>query len=185
MKTQSMADSGSSKRDASEGFVHSASMEALFAAHRAGLRRFVVGVVHDLEAAEDIVQTTFTKAIQAPESIPSEAMKSWLYRVAFHEAVTWKRRFEVDRRATRELGHRGGPASEIPEDALVLRETVDQVRQAMQELPAQQREVVLARMEGDKTFAQIAVELDLPLGTVLTHMRRALEKLRKKLHRND
>ena len=39
--------------------------------------------------------------------------------------------------------------------------------------------MVLARVYEDKTFAEIAAEAGLPLGTVLTRMRRGLEKLRK------
>jgi RNA polymerase sigma-70 factor (ECF subfamily) len=64
---------------------------------------------------------------------------------------------------------------------LVRRETVEQVREAVQSLPAQQRHVVQARMYEGKTFAQLAAEMGVPLGTVLTHMRRALGKLRQKL----
>jgi RNA polymerase sigma-70 factor (ECF subfamily) len=162
-----------------------AAMDEVFAAHRAGLIRLVAGVVQNREAAEDIVQSTFTKAAQAG-NVPPEAMKSWLYRVAFHEAITWKRRCGVDRRATQAMWEqRSSEDSEGPETPLVRQEVIQQVREAMNELPRRQREVVLARMEGDKTFAQIATQMGLPLGTVLTHMRRALETLRQKLHEND
>ena len=78
-----------------------------------------------------------------------------------------------------------GWQTERPEQPLVRREIVDQVREAMESLPASQRQVLQARVYEDKTFAQIAAEMRLPLGTVLTHMRRALEKLRLKLKRND
>ncbi|MCA9247413.1 MAG: hypothetical protein KDA42_09870, partial [Planctomycetales bacterium] len=45
------------------------------------------------------------------------------------------------------------------------------------ELPSEQREVVRMRIYEEKKFAEIAAELELPLGTVLTRMRLALKKL--------
>jgi RNA polymerase sigma-70 factor (ECF subfamily) len=68
---------------------------------------------------------------------------------------------------------------------LIRRETIAAVRQALGELPGEQRQVVWARMYEDKTFLQIAQESDLPLGTVLTRMRLALEKLRRILRTGE
>jgi RNA polymerase sigma-70 factor (ECF subfamily) len=161
-------------------------LATLYLKYAPGLRRFVVGVLPDREAAEDVVQTTFAKAAHAAGDVPPEAIKSWLYRVAFHEAVTWKRRSSVDRKATQELrDRRDNRDSESPEEPLVRREIVEQVREAIQSLPANQQQVVQARVYQEKTFAQIAAEMGVPLGTVLTHMRRALDKLRRKLKRDD
>ena len=58
-------------------------------------------------------------------------------------------------------------------------------RSALGALPAEQSKVVWARMYEDKTFVQIAKESGLPLGTVLTRMRLALEKLRRTLSTGD
>ena len=59
------------------------------------------------------------------------------------------------------------------------------VRKALGELPPEQSKVVWARMYEDKTFAQIAEESGLPLGTVLTRMRLALGKLRRTLRTGE
>lgn len=48
-------------------------------------------------------------------------------------------------------------------------------------LPFEQQQVVEARIQRGQTFAAIAAELGLPLGTVLTRMRLALAKLRRSL----
>ena len=45
--------------------------------------------------------------------------------------------------------------------------------------------MVLARVYEEKTFAEIAGETGLPLGTVLTRMRRALEKMRRTMRPGD
>lgn len=159
---------------------------ALYREHEQRLRRFVYGVVRDRMAADDIVQTTFSKAIQASADVDPAAWKSWLYRVAFNEAISWKRRVAVDRKATARLGEmQRGQTTEKPNEPLATAETVEQVRRALQSLPARQRQVVLARIYDDKKFIEIAGELKTPLPTVLTWMRRALERLRRTLDREE
>ena len=57
-------------------------------------------------------------------------------------------------------------------------EEQDRLRRAIDRLPAAQREVVIKRLAEDCSFAEIAAELGVPLGTVLSRMRLAIEKLR-------
>jgi RNA polymerase sigma-70 factor (ECF subfamily) len=160
-------------------------LAALYLEHAPGLRRLAVGVLRDQQAADDVVQATFAKAADAADGIEAEGMKSWLYRVAFNEAVTLKRRSSVAAKATRELSQRLQPGGELPEDVLVRSETVQRVGEVMRTLSRDEQEVVRARVYQGKTFAQIAAHLHLPLGTVLTRMRRALEKMRRKLKHDE
>jgi RNA polymerase sigma-70 factor (ECF subfamily) len=55
------------------------------------------------------------------------------------------------------------------------------VRAAIERLSPEQRAVVEQRVDAGRTFAEIAAESGLPLGTVLTRMRQAHEALRKAL----
>jgi DNA-directed RNA polymerase specialized sigma24 family protein len=55
----------------------------------------------------------------------------------------------------------------------------------MQDLSLNQQKVLRARVYEEKKFVQIAAEMNAPLATVMTHMRRALEKLRQKLDRKE
>ncbi len=149
------------------------------------LRRFVLGVVRDPELADDVLQATFVKAVEHGHEVRVETARGWLFRVAFHEALAARRR-----QASRDRGHRRlaglRPRLDAPPDAPLIRsETVEAVRKALGELPEEQRKVVLARIYDDKTFAEIAGEFHLPLGTVLTRMRRALEKLRRTMSPGD
>jgi RNA polymerase sigma-70 factor (ECF subfamily) len=151
-----------------------------------GLRRFIVGVLRDRDAAEDVVQATFAQALAANEDVPPKAIKAWLYRVAFHEAVNWKRRLAVDRRAFDDLRDQlavlSGAGDPNPvHKPLVSRDRVERVRAALGILSVNQLRVVRARIFDGRTFAQIAAEMNIPLGTALSHMRRALEKLRGRL----
>lgn len=161
-------------------------LTALYAEHGVRLRRFVFGVLRNHVAAEDVVQSTFAKAAEAGKSVQPGAMKSWLYRVALNEATDWRRRAAVDWKATQRLGDmRDAHCGEEPGEPLVREETVEQVRLAMQMLSPDQQRVVRARVYDEKRFVQIAVEMKAPLATVITHMRRALEKLRRQLDRKE
>ena len=62
---------------------------------------------------------------------------------------------------------------------MVRREDVAKLKELLAELPPDQQHVVRQRMYEGKTFAVIADELNVPLGTVLTRMRLAMEKLQK------
>jgi RNA polymerase sigma-70 factor (ECF subfamily) len=154
----------------------------LFAAISAELHRFVLGVTRDPDLADDVMQATFLKALEHGHEARSETARGWLFRVAFHEALAQRRRA-----SSREAGRRKFadlvPKEHNPaEDPLIRAETVARVREALGSLPRDQRDVVLARVYGEKTFAEIARENGLPLGTVLTRMRRALEKMKQVLN---
>ena len=159
---------------------------SLYETHGEELRRFVLGVVRDTDLTGDVMQATFSKALELGHTARPETLKGWLFRVAFHEALAARRRRLSGARACRRLADlgragNGDARTDRPDDGLIRGETIDAVRRALGELPDPQRRVVLARVYDDKTFAQIARESGLPLGTVLTRMRLALNKLRDAL----
>jgi RNA polymerase sigma factor (sigma-70 family) len=155
---------------------------ATFADLAAELRRFVLGVVRDPDLADDVMQATFLKALEHGHEARVETSRGWLFRVAFHEALASRRRSIARDEGTRRLARlRPRPGIDAPDDPLIRSEAVALVREALGKLPEEQRRVVLARVYEDKTFAEIAGESGLPIGTVLTRMRRALEKMRKTL----
>jgi len=154
---------------------------ALFAEHGEELRRFLTGILRDHNTAADALQATFSKAIERGHMAREDTQKGWLFRVAYNEAIVIKRRQAVQTRATNALGAADERKSERPDAALLGKEEAARVRAALETLPAEQREVVRMRMYEEKKFAEIAEELHVPLGTVLTRMQAALKKLRKAL----
>jgi RNA polymerase sigma factor (sigma-70 family) len=167
------------------GAIDASLVAALYVDHGMELRRFVLGVVRDPDTAGDVLQATFAKAVELGHTARSETLKGWLFRVAYHEAMTLRRRQTTRDQAHRRLAPLQKPSGERPDEGLIRGETVEAVRRALAALPAEQRRVVWARMYEDKTFAEIAAEAGLPLGTVLTRMRRALQKLRRNLREGD
>jgi RNA polymerase sigma factor (sigma-70 family) len=158
---------------------------SLYADLAAELRRFVLGVVRDPDLADDVMQATFVKALEHGHEARVETSRGWLFRVAFHEALASRRRTSARDKGQRRLADFGARPHEPPDAPLIRAEAVAAVRDALKALPEEQRRVVLARMHEDKTFAEIARETGLPLGTVLTRMRRGLEKMRKTLRPGD
>lgn len=161
--------------------IDSALVSALYEEHSQELRRFLFGVLRDHDLATDALQNAFSKMIEVGHTARQETLKGWLFRVAYHEALALRRRQGVDSKAMRKIASAGPAPSESPDEALCRSEAIDRVRDALEQLPAEQRQVVRMRMYQQQTFAAIAAELGLPLGTVLTRMKLAVDKLRLKL----
>jgi RNA polymerase sigma-70 factor (ECF subfamily) len=169
---------------ADECQIEQAVVAALYLEHADELRRFLIGVLRDPHAAADAMQSAFAKLIEQGHSVKTESRKSWLFTVAYREALVLKRRQGVERGALEKLAT-DKPSKqarrESPDAPLMEWETVERVRRALENLPAEQREVVRLKISEQLTFAAMAAQLNVPLGTVLTRMQLALAKLRRAL----
>ena len=155
------------------------------------LRAFLLGVLRNDDLAGEALQATLVKALERGQEARPETRRGWLFRVALNEALVLKRRAKIQEKSFRELAQNdvrrhesaGGSVTrnESPEGFALRAEAIDRVRLALDGLPAEQRRVVRMRIYEHKTFAVIASELKVPLGTVLTRMRLATEKLRDRL----
>jgi len=153
---------------------------ALYVQHSEELRCFLVGLLRDQQLAADVLQATFVKMVQRGGETQEETRKAWLFRVAYHEAMAIRRRDKVGDKIVRRIAE-DGDSRGVPEDSLIRHEAVERVRQALEQLPPDQRQIVRMRIYEEKTFAVISQELQIPLGTALGRMRSALIKLRARL----
>ncbi|HEX3870473.1 MAG TPA: RNA polymerase sigma factor, partial [Pirellulales bacterium] len=115
--------------------LDSALVAALFVRHADELRRFLVGVLRNVEQANDVLQITFVKAVELGHTAREESLKGWLFRVAYNEAIVVRRRHAVHHRATDALAAmepRTPPAPDVP---ALRSETIHLVRRAIQRLP--------------------------------------------------
>ena len=160
-----------------DGRLDPATAADLYARHADELAAYLVGLLRDRDLAAEVLQAAFAKAIEKAEKVDADGRKAWLFRVAHNEAMDRRRRQALESRAVRRTAW-WRPAADPPADEPATRaETVERVRQAVEGLPAEQREVVRLRIHEDKTFAEIAAATASPLGTVLTRMRLATKKL--------
>lgn len=164
---------------ADEGKIDPAVVAALYLEHAEELRRFLIGVLGDPQLAGDVLQVAFTRLVERGHETREESRKSWLFRVAYHEAMAVRRRQNVGHKVVKQLAWTKQTAADGADQPLLRLESVESVRAALDELPSEQRQVVRMRIYEDKTFATIAKELKIPLGTALGRMRAAMGKLKK------
>jgi RNA polymerase sigma-70 factor (ECF subfamily) len=141
----------------------------------------LIGILRDTQLAHDVLQATFTKLVEQGHTTRQESRKAWLFRVAYREAMAYRRRQTVGEKVVRRLAWSRDPTGKSADDALLRLEAVQEVRDAIEELSEQQKQVVRMRIYEEKTFAVIAQELGIPLGTALGRMRRAMMKLKSVL----
>ncbi len=143
--------------------------------------RFLLGMLGNEACAADAAQDTFRRAVEAWGRYEEKGrFRSWLFTIARREGLRVLR--DRSRQAEEGEGEADDFADEAPwPDAVaVAREDYRVLREAVNELAAPEREVVLMRVDAGLRFREIAEITDEPLSTVLNRMSRAVAKLRKK-----
>jgi RNA polymerase sigma-70 factor (ECF subfamily) len=161
--------------------LDAAVVAALYVEHGEELRRFLQGLLRDAQLASDCLQATFVKLVEQGQKTREETRKAWLFRVAYHEAMAYRRREATGRRVIEQVAWTSDGTTAAADEPLSRFESVHAVREALDELPPEQRQVVRMRIYEQKTFAVISKELNIPLGTALARMRAAVFKLQAKL----
>jgi RNA polymerase sigma factor (sigma-70 family) len=146
----------------------------------------ILRVVRDPKAAEDISQDVFLCLWEKPALFDPEkgALRTWLGTLAHRRAVDHVRREEARRRRDEAVLSRVTRTPDVEEMALAL-VTAERVREALTELPREQRTAVeLAYFEG-KTYREVAVAMGIPEGTAKSRLRLALHRVAGTLEAED
>ncbi len=156
------------------------------------LRAFLRRQVADLAEVDDILQETFSELVAAYRLVqPVEHVAAWLARVARNRVID---RFRArTRRATvvddgadaeaaaeRVLGEWLVPA-DGPEAAYARAMLADELGAALEELPAQQREVFVAHEIDGVSFRELAEVTGVGINTLLSRKHAAVRQLRRRL----
>jgi len=156
--------------------------QVIFETHRVSLRNFLLGVLRDQALVQDALQSTFVKLLEKGDTVENPAaMKSWLFRVAYNEAMLVRRKQATATKHVEKLAWQVDwtrREANDPDASLLEREMQSQVTEALKQLSVEQIEVVEKRIYQGLKFREIAEELDVPLGTVLARMHSSLKKLR-------
>lgn len=173
-------------RYANEGDV--GSLSELVAAHTRWLMAYLRGALPTESDAEDAFQEAWMRVIRFCGSYRGGSVRGYLARVVRSVVTDRFRRggppsVSLDAASDEE----DAPSADLadgapsPGESFELRATSEDVRRAVRALPERLRDVVLLRIEGELKFQEIADELGVPLGTVLTWMRSATARLKKTL----
>jgi RNA polymerase sigma-70 factor, ECF subfamily len=150
--------------------------------HQARVYSIAFRILGESGAAEEVSQDVFLELHRNLGKIESdEHMTAWLRRVACHRATD----------ALRRRAARGDAAAEEYQDGMGLRPAarefmplMNRVEQLMLTLAPAQRLVLLLRYQEDLEPEDIALQLEMPVATVRSHLQRAVKMLREKAQRS-
>ena len=141
---------------------------------------FVLRRVGDRALAEDLTQETFFRAWRGRAKLRDEgSMRGWLCTIAANVVRDHARRVRRRPVEVAEPEHFDIPQGGDLAEHVVMAESVEQLRSALAALPARQREIFLLRERDGLTYQEIATVLDCPIGTVMSGLSRARERLLK------
>jgi RNA polymerase sigma-70 factor, ECF subfamily len=148
---------------------------------------FFLHQVRDREVAEDLTAGVFLEALQSRTRFYGDAgaIRSWLFRIARNNLIDhWRR----SQRARSESFHEVEEAElarsiqmEDPEDTAIVSLDRQRLRAGIEALSADQQEVVLLRLAGDLTSAEIAAIVGKSVGAVKALQHRAIAALARVL----
>ena len=140
------------------------------------LRRYARALAGDRAAADDLVQDTLERAWSKLHLYRRGTdLRAWLFTVMHNVYVNQRRAARPSVPLDEEMPELAQPVRET--DALVLRD----LDAAIRRLPPDQREVLLLGALEDMSYAEAAGALEIPIGTVMSRLARAREKLRAML----
>jgi RNA polymerase sigma-70 factor (ECF subfamily) len=153
--------------------------------HHDDLLRFLIRLIGDRAGAEDVFQEAFLQVHQSAETFDmSRRFKPWLFTIAANKGRDYLRR--KGRRSTLDLSapvqDEGGETFvdlltvdvPRPEEVLQVRERDAQVQRAVDMLPWPLKEILLLAYFQRLSYAQIAEDLEIPLGTVKSRLHAAV-----------
>jgi RNA polymerase sigma factor (sigma-70 family) len=140
--------------------------------HQRALRAFLRRACGDWATADDLAQETFLAAWSRIGRLKAGAsVRAWLCGIGYNKHLTAVRSAGRERaRAVRYEEDRAPPSEAAPEDRMAL-------DKAMADLPPEQRACVALCLAADFSHAEASEALDMPLGTVKSHVSRGRARL--------
>ena len=161
-----------------------AAFEILYARHRGPLYRFLLRQLRNQALADEFFQDVWQRVIAARAGWkPDAAFATWLFRIA-HNRLNDHWRAAKHRPAAPDDGDERAarvPDPTTPERELSQFEQRRRLQLALEELPEEQREVVLLRLEQELSLEEIGAITGVGRETVKSRLRYAMDKLRARL----
>ena len=169
-----------------------AAMEALYLRYRQSVYSWLLRMTGDAAEAEDIYQDVWLKVIRCASDYRSGNFRAWLWQIVRNKTTDRMRKkspslvLDAPVCAAGEVEHT--VVYQLSDDAaanalmqIEESERKSAVCDAIDALPAAQKEIVLLRINGELSFKEIADMLAAPIGTVLARMHNAVKSLKAAL----
>jgi RNA polymerase sigma-70 factor (ECF subfamily) len=163
-------------------------INTLCATYRSRIYRYALLSLRDADLAESVTQDCFLKAHRARGEFRGDcSVATWLTRIATNliRDSTRSRKFQFWKTANNTAVEAGAMADRLrspglsPETHLQVRQELVKVWDTVATLPGKQRSVFLLRFVEEMELPQIAAAMGLHVGTVKSHLHRALSAVRK------
>ena len=162
-------------------------ISSLIERHKRRVREYIYMMVKDDNVADDIFQETFIKAIRVIDEgryIDNGKFLSWILRIAHNQVIDYFRTCKQNKQVNEsDTGYNilGSLrfAEKTIEDELVSSQIEQDIRNLVDLLPKEQREVVMMRYYSGLSFKEIAEQTDVSINSALGRMRYALINLRR------
>lgn len=134
------------------------------------------------DAAEDIAEESFIKLWSNREKIEDEKhLRNWLYKTAYHGCLKWIEREKIKVKSEKALRLINETEEKDCTENIIRAETLRQVKEAMEKLPAQCKKVFYKLYIEGKTVAETANELQLTISTIKNQKARGIKLLKLRL----
>jgi RNA polymerase sigma factor (sigma-70 family) len=177
-----------------EQFVkgRSSAIEVLIRRHQKRVHSYILLLVKKQDVAEDIFQETFIKVIKSLNEgryVDTNRFSSWVMRIAHNLIIDHFRREKQAKLLSKddyEMDILNHPkySDKTVEDEIVFEQILCDVRTLVDQLPDDQKEVVLLRHYGGLSFKEIAEQTNVSINTALGRMRYAIINMRKIMEEN-
>lgn len=169
-------------------------IEVLINRHKDRIYTYILFVVKNESLAEDIFQETFIKVINSLKRgkyNEQGVFVSWVIRIGHNLVIDYFRKnkkmptISNDENEEIDIFNSQDFAEDTIEDEIIQDQIAEKVRNLIDELPEEQRQVVLLRHFGNLSFKEIAQQTGVSINTALGRMRYALINMRKVIEEKD
>jgi RNA polymerase sigma-70 factor, ECF subfamily len=155
---------------------------------------YVYRICQQQELAEDMTQEIFVKVYQNMDKFDeTRAFKPWLMRLASNHVISHLRKKSSATSLSLEALQEDQPhkewggitdESKDPSVQVEKQDNVSQVEMALKAMAPNYREVLLLRFQGDLSYEEIALKMQVPVNTIRTWLKRGKERLQANLHQS-
>ncbi len=136
------------------------------------------------EDARDLAQDAFVRCYQSMENFRGDcSFRTWLYRIVINLSLNYLKSPRVSRRVELPEGAMeavpNGTAVNGPAEALLRRQRLALLKEAITRLPAKQKQTLLLKVYGELKYEEISEIMGCPVGTAKANFYHAVKRLRE------
>ncbi len=155
--------------------------------YKSAMQNYVNKIVNNHTDTEEVTSITFEKAYENLHTFsPTFSFSTWLYKIAQNSAIDYvRKRTKLQKRLQNidsvvvenshhtEMNVRIPTNDPDPEEELILKQNSKIMEKFVDQMKGRYRTLIICRFFEEKSYAEIAKELDLPMGTVKARLHRA------------